>query len=93
MAKTTISNFYCVRCGNKGIPVARTNRKIREGGHLKKLYCLHCNQETNHAECRGFGQYDYEDFKIEFENGNFTDDGVRQLPWKQFVSSWRQKNG
>lgn len=72
--KTVIkSDFYCIECGNRGIPAARTTRHQREAGHLKKLYCLHCKKETNHAEIRPFGSYTYEDFLEEFELGRFVD--------------------
>ena len=65
--KTVVKNdFYCVECGNRGIPAARTTRHQREAGHLKRMYCLHCKKETNHAEIRPFGNYRYEDFQEEF---------------------------
>ena len=65
-----VSEFYCVRCGEKGIPVARKMSQQRKGGHLKKLYCLKCKMETNHREIRPF-DYDYtvEDLKRDIENG------------------------
>lgn len=47
-----ISNFYCTKCGNKGIPVPRKAYKIRGKYHLKKLFCPHCKIETNHIEVR-----------------------------------------
>lgn len=72
--ETTTSDFYCVRCGNKGIPIARKVGSQREAGHLKKLYCPHCKEEVNHAEVRPFGNYNYEDFLMEFELGRFVDD-------------------
>ena len=90
MAKTNISDYYCTQCGKKGIPIVRSKR-AREAGHLKKLYCLHCQQETNHVECRGFGQYNYNDFLIEYQNGNFTENGERRLPWKQFLAELRRE--
>ena len=46
----TLSDFYCTKCGMKGIPVFRTIGQEREPGHLKKLFCLHCQEETNMAE-------------------------------------------
>lgn len=67
----TSSDFYCTRCGKKGIPIARRIGKQREAGHLKKLYCMYCKEEVNHAEIRPFGDYNYEDFKLEFELGRF----------------------
>lgn len=47
-----ISNFYCSKCGNKGIPVPRGAYRMREKYHLKKLYCPYCKEETNHLEIR-----------------------------------------
>ncbi len=67
------SNFYCTKCGKLGIPIMRLGNKYREGGHLKKLYCLYCKEETNHCEIRPVGQYTYEDFKEEFDLGRFVD--------------------
>lgn len=65
------SEFYCTECGNKGIPIARKAGQHKEPGHLKKLYCLHCQKETNHAEIRPYGSYNYEDFEEEFRLGRF----------------------
>ena len=70
--KTILSEFYCVECGNKGIPIARRISQLREAGHLKKLFCLHCQKETNHAEIRPFGSYLYADFEEEFKLGRFV---------------------
>lgn len=69
----TKSEFYCTKCGQRGIPIARRAGIQREAGHLKKLYCLHCREETNHAEIRPFGSYNYEDFYEEFKLGRFVD--------------------
>lgn len=69
----TISDFYCTECGKKGLPIARRAGAQRESGHLKKLYCIYCGREVNHAEVRPFGEYNYEDFKMEFELGRFVD--------------------
>ena len=82
----TSSEFYCVICGNKGIPVFRRAGQGREAGHLKKLFCLHCNKETNHAEVRPYGKYSKIDFYKEFTFGNFDEEGNRRLPWKQFCA-------
>ena len=82
--KAVISDFYCTCCGERGIPIARTG-KMREPGHLKKLYCLKCNKQTNFVEIRPLGKYTYEDFRIEFVNKNFNKDGHRIIPsYKQF---------
>ena len=60
-------------------------------GHLKNLYCLNCEKENNFAEVRPFGEYNYEDFELEFKNGNFNLDGTRKLPYKQFLAKLRDK--
>ena len=69
----TTSDFYCTKCGRKGIPLARKQGQQREPGHLKRLYCLACGEETNHAEVRGIGSaYTKEDFMLEFALGRFV---------------------
>ena len=65
------SEFYCTECGSKGIPIARKIGTKKEPGHLKKIYCLKCKKETNHAEVRPYGSYDYEDFLEEYSLGRF----------------------
>ena len=76
------SNFYCTQCGNKGVPIWRRAGAEREAGHLKRLFCLNCNKETNHVECRqGNAKYTYEDFLIEFEHNNFDTDGNRVMSY------------
>ena len=84
---TSVSDFYCTQCGSKGLPIVRTTHKMREPGHLKKLYCPQCRIQTNHCEVRPFGKYDYEDFQIEFIHGNFDSEGQRIDPsWRHFVA-------
>lgn len=86
----SLSDFYCTRCGCKGIPVFRTAGQEREPGHLKKLFCLNCQDEVNMVEVRSIGKYNLDDFWIEYEYGNFDEEGNRKEPWKQFVSKIRQ---
>lgn len=93
MVKPTVSRFFCTSCGNEGLPVLRTNKKIRPPGHLKKMYCLTCGREVNMAEVRGFihsnNEYTKEDFDIEFKYHNFDAEGNRIVPWRQFVSKYK----
>ena len=84
------SDFYCTQCGTKNIPVFRKTGRMREPGHLKKLYCLKCQKETNHAEVKQNGKYTYEDFLIEYEMGNFTLEGKRRVTWKQCLAAAAQ---
>ncbi len=81
-----MSEFYCTQCGNKGLPVWRRAGKEREAGHLKKLFCLKCGRETNHAECKESTHYQFSDFKIEFEYGNFTEEGLRKQKYGELRS-------
>lgn len=67
------SRFFCTRCGKEGIPINRKFGQFREAGHLKKLYCLNCKEDINHAEVRDIGGYSEEDFKKEFKLGRFID--------------------
>lgn len=87
-----LNDFYCTRCGNKGIPVFRIVGQEREPGHLKKLFCLNCQDEINMVEVRSVGKYNLEDFWIEYEYGNFDENGNRKEPWKQFVAKIKQRD-
>lgn len=49
-----VTDFYCTKCGAKGMPLARKKSKLREAGHMKKIYCIHCKEEVNHIEIRPF---------------------------------------
>lgn len=72
----TISNFYCTRCGKKGIPISRPKSLQREFQHYKRLYCVYCQEEINHVEIREFDNYSYEDFKEDFEAGKFIQEEI-----------------
>lgn len=76
--------FYCFQCGQKGIPIPRKKGSERESGHLKKIFCLNCQRETNHVECVPFTKYTYNDFLLEFNNGNFDKEGNRIKPYNEF---------
>lgn len=74
MARIEPSDFYCTECGRKGIPILRQYGQHREPGHLKKLYCIACQKEVNHAEVRDINSnYNYQDFLEEFTLGRFVD--------------------
>ena len=77
----SFDDFYCTQCGGKGIPILRQLGKERNAGHLKKLYCLRCGKETNHVECKPFSKYEYKDFLVEFEKGNFDKNGNRIMTY------------
>lgn len=74
VAVTKLENheFYCTKCGQKGLPVWRRPASQRGKGHLKKLYCIHCKQEVNHYEC--YSMADVLKFERKFKNGDFEND-------------------
>lgn len=77
-------DFYCTCCGRKGIPVSRDKRRIREKGHLKKLFCMYCNKEVNHVEVLEGSRYDKQKFIDEYNSGNFDSMGNRVIPLKEW---------
>lgn len=78
------SEFYCCKCGNRGLDIIRIKGKERKAGHLKRLYCFTCKEEINHVECKTFTHYTHEDFLLEFDYHNFNQEGQRILPYGQF---------
>lgn len=84
-----VSDFYCTSCGHKGIPCVRTTKE-KEPGHLKKLYCLYCQKETNMVEIKQNGKYTLQDFEIEFKGNNFIQ-GQRIKPYKQFIIEYKKE--
>ena len=71
-AITMEHSFYCIKCGNKGIPLPRKLGRQREKFHRKKMYCIFCKEVVNHIECRTYAEV--EQFKIDFEEGVFKDE-------------------
>lgn len=92
MCKVTVSDFYCTCCARKTIPIVRRDGKQREAGHLKKLFCLNCQAERNCVEIRPFGSYTIEDFYWEYDNGNFSEDGSRVVPFTQLNAKIMKEN-
>lgn len=85
MSNMTVSDMYCTQCGKKNIPIPRMKGKERENGHLKKMYCIYCQKQTNMVEIRNFGSgYTLDDFLLEFNMKNFDKDGNRKLSWSDF---------
>ena len=70
MSKSELHEFYCTKCGHKGIPVMRRISLKKEKFHKKKLYCIYCKEEVNHVEIKNF--YEAEEFKIDFSNGVYA---------------------
>ena len=72
-------SFYCIKCGNKGIPLSRSQGHKHGSMHRKKLYCLHCKEEVNHIECRT--PEEVETFFINFQNGVYIDEAEESVSY------------
>lgn len=72
-SKTEIHRFFCPRCGTENVPLARKLSKTKAKGHLKKLYCYHCNVVINQIECRN--DQEVEEFREKFNNGEYIELG------------------
>lgn len=73
------SEFYCINCGKRGIPLPRLANHKRERFHRKKMYCPNCRQVVNFVECKT--PEDVELFKEEFENGAFRKEAEESLSY------------
>jgi len=86
------SNFYCTQCGKCGIPIPRKKGEKRESGHLKRLWCIHCQKVINHVEVQEFTvHYNYQDFLNEFNFGNFDKNGNRKMKYGLFKNELIKK--
>ena len=82
-AFTLDHSFYCIKCGNKGIPLARSKATKKEMFHRKKLYCCFCKEEVNHIECRSIEEVD--EFKQNFKEGVYANEAETSV---SFVRSF-----
>lgn len=73
----TEHSFYCIKCGNKGIPLMRRQSLQHEKMHRKKLYCLYCKEEVNHVECKDLEEV--ETFKLNFKNGVYINEAEESI--------------
>jgi hypothetical protein len=71
------SEFYCLNCGNKGIPCLRPQGRRRGVFHRKKLYCPTCKATLNHIECKN--EYEVHEFKQMFAEGTFQEEAAISL--------------
>ena len=75
--KIELHDFYCLKCGNKGLGIFRNVGFQRERFHRKKLYCPFCKEEVNHIECKT--PEEIEELKKNFENGVYRDEAKESL--------------
>ena len=86
MRNYTEHSFYCLKCGNKGIPIMRRDAKKHTPFHRKKLYCLYCKTEVNHIECTN--QLEVAEFKENFEKGAYIDEAKASISFIRSGGVW-----
>lgn len=79
-------SFYCINCGNKGIPLMRKQGFKHEGMHRKKLYCVRCRQEVNHVECKTYDEV--QEFRYNFENGVYKNEAEESICFVGAARKW-----
>ena len=72
-------DLYCIKCGHKGIPLSRKQGHQHGRFHRKKLFCIYCQQEVNHIECKN--DEDVAEFKRNFENGVYKDEAEESVSY------------
>ena len=86
MAYYDTHKFYCLNCGEEGIPLPRKRGRQRERFHRKKMYCFHCHNTVNHIECKT--SEEIEKFKEEFKQGVYKHEAQESMA---FVRNSRQR--
>lgn len=86
--KTIIHDFYCIHCGNKGIMLPRKSGKLREKGHYKNLYCIHCKDYKRHLELHN--DFEVNEFKDNFVKGVYADDAKNDKTSCGMSSIWKE---
>lgn len=80
----TSHDFYCCKCGRKGIPVQRPNNQKRAKMHKKRLFCIYCGGVINHVEVTN--KYELSAFKEAFERGDYSNE---EIVYNDGLSSFR----
>lgn len=62
-------DFYCIKCGNKGLSLQRKINHKHGKHHRKKLWCPYCKMEVNHIECRN--DTEVAEFKEQWIKGEY----------------------
>ena len=77
--RVELHDFYCLKCGNKGIGVFRNMGFQRERFHRKRLYCPFCKEEVNHIECKTYEEVQI--FRDAVERGEFKDEAEESVSY------------
>ena len=76
----TVHDFYCINCGQKGIPLTRQSSKQRDQFHRKLMYCWHCKHTVNHIECRN--EMEKTQFLLDFAAGKYLQEAAEELQYE-----------
>lgn len=79
--------FYCIKCGKRGIPLSRKTGFQKERFHRKKLFCLYCKEEVNHIECKNYE--DVNEFKQNFLEGVYKDEAEKSISYVRTSGQWK----
>lgn len=70
-------DFYCINCGQKGIPITRQRSKRKSTFHRKLMYCWHCKHTVNHIEC--CNEEERQQFLLDFAAGKYLEEAQESL--------------
>lgn len=79
-------DFYCLKCGNKGMPCRRKTGHQYKKFHRKKLYCIYCREEVNHIECKN--ELEVREFKANFERGVYKNEAQESISYVRDSRIW-----
>ena len=85
MVEYNVSDFYCINCGHKGIPIPRRRSYQYKPLHRKRMYCPNCKHTVNHIECRNAKEA--ETFLTCFRNGDFQAEAASELEYEKMHPS------
>ncbi|MBP5726638.1 MAG: hypothetical protein J6Y48_06135 [Clostridia bacterium] len=75
--KELTTDFWCISCGKKGIPIMRDRCYRREQGHRKGLYCITCKTVVNHIETRNIEEE--KQFLEDFAAGKYKEEAEKSI--------------
>ena len=73
------SEFWCINCGARGIPIIRERGKRRGPGHRKALYCIRCKAVINHIETRN--EYEAQEFQVDYAAGKYAEEAEQSVAY------------
>lgn len=78
-AREISSDFWCINCGQQGIPIMREHGRARAAGHRKALYCVRCRTVVNHIETRNVEEA--QRFREDFAAGKYREEAAESVAY------------